>query len=199
MSFGGAFSIGGKYYVAPGLALRPVVQLLHQARTIKQEPDTAAFAPWRRTYADTKENITMMGLALGVEKSIFTKGAVSVHTGGIAGFGWESSPEEEGYTDLNQATNTTRVRAWKTKRNSTTFNFGAILGAEILFTDNVSLGGEYQLGIGISSEGTDETTYTETSTTGPTTTITTAVTKNPLTSTTLIGFSTIGLVLGIRF
>jgi hypothetical protein len=181
------------------LALRPVVQFAHQARTIKQEPDTINYLPWRRTYADTKENFTMMGLSLGVEKAIFTKGAVSVHTGGIAGFGWESSPDEEGYTDVNQGTNTTRVRTWKTKQSSTTFNFGAILGAEILFTDNVSLGGEYQLGLSSSSEGTDETTYTETSTTGPTTTITTMVVKNDLTSTSLIGFSTIGLVLGIRF
>lgn len=197
--YGGVFSIGAKYYISNGLALRPAVQFVHQSRTEKQEPDTVSFAPWRRTYADSKEKTTMAGLSLGVEKSLFTKGAVTVYTGGTAGFGLESSPEEEGYTDVNAAAGTTRVRTWKTERSSTTFNFGAILGAEVLFTDNVSLGGEYQFGLGVGSEDTDETTYTETSTTGTTTTITTAETKNPLNSTTTIGFGAIGLVLGIRF
>ncbi|MDI6740006.1 MAG: outer membrane beta-barrel protein [Candidatus Edwardsbacteria bacterium] len=197
--FGGDYSIGAKYYIGKGLALRPVLRFGYQSTTTKAQPDTLTYLPWRRTYDNTVEKRTAFGLEAAVEKTLVAKGAVNLYAGGGLGITFGSRPEDEGYTDIDPATSTTRRRTWVTKRSETLFKIGVIGGMEIAVTDNISLGGEYQFGLTRSSEGTDETTYTQTVTSGSTSTVTTVATRNPLTTATTFGFGTIGLVLGIRF
>ncbi len=190
---------GMKYYLAPGLALRPALTIGITSSTTKRDPDTLNYAPWDRTFGDEVNKSTNFGFQLAIEKVLVTKGSVNFHAVAGAGFGMGSTAYDYTYTDVNTATNTTRIRTWKTEGSNTNFGGGIGLGAEWFLNEAISLGAEYQLGIDMTSEGKDESSFTESTIVGTTTTTTITNTKNPLTSTMDFGFQTIGLTLGIRF
>jgi opacity protein-like surface antigen len=208
-NFGGTYAIGMKYYLSNGLALRPVVKFGYSTQTDKITPSAAdsggpAANRWHRTFDDTKASTTGFGLDLGIEKSILSKGAVNVHVGGVAGFSMNSYSRDsaESYTWANNGTPVAGVSekiTWKQKQSTTAFSVAGLLGAEWFITDNISLGGEYQFGLGIGSTGKDETAYNDSRVNAGVTTIISNTQTNPKVSTMAIGFSTVGLVLGIRF
>jgi hypothetical protein len=196
---------GMKYYLSPGLALRPVVTFGLTSGTTKQDPDSSGPANTREhtTYNDAKASTTSFGLELAIEKTLVSTGAVNVNAGIGGGFGMSSYSSESGYrntyTNNGTAIDYTEIYTTKTERSSTSFGGAALLGAEWFITEAISLGAEYQLGVNMSSEGKDESVSTYSETTGGVVTSITTTTKNPLTSTMDFGFQTIGLVLGIRF
>ncbi|MDO9390973.1 MAG: hypothetical protein Q7U71_04275 [bacterium] len=196
---------GMKYYLSPGLALRPVVTFGITSRTTVQEPDSSGPAINREhtTYDDAKENTTSFGLELAIEKTLVTKGAVNINAGIGGGFGMSSYTSEWGFTNTYTNNGTvidyTERYTTKTEISSTSFGGGVFLGAEWFITEAISLGAEYQLGVNMSSEGKDESVITDSYTTGGAVTTVTTTNNNPLTSTMDLGFQTIGLTLGIRF
>ena len=208
-NFGGQYAIGAKYYIAGGLALRPVLKFGYGSQTDKITPGAADSGNagggnvWHRTFDDTKSSSVNFGLDLGLEKSVLAKGSADVHVGGVAGFtlGSYSRDSAENYTLTNAGVPQagTEKISWKQKRTTSAFNLAALLGAEWFVTDNIILGGEYQFGLSIGSTGKDETAYSDAIYNGATTTSTSYTITNPKVSTTAIGFSTVGLVLGIRF
>jgi hypothetical protein len=197
--------IGMKYYLSPGLALRPVLKFGYISETTTQDPDSSGPINNREhtTYVDATDKTMNFGLELAVEKTMWSMSAVNVNVGAAAGFGMSSQTIEGGYTNTytnnGVAIDYTENFTTKTERSSTNFGGGLLLGAEWFLNDNISLGAEYQFGIDMSSEGKDQTTATGSVTTGGATTIVTTTTKNPLTKTMEFGFQTIGVVLGIRF
>ena len=201
--FNGGFGL--KYYLSPGLALRPVLTFGIASSTTTQDPDSSGPAAFREhtAYDDAKTSTNSFGLELGIEKTLASKGAVNVNAGISGGFGMSSYSSESGYTntytDNGAAIDYTERYTTKTERSSTNFGGAALLGAEWFITEAISLGAEYQLGVSMSSEGKDESVFTYSETTGGAVTTITTTTNNPLISTMDFGFQTIGLTLGIRF
>lgn len=190
---------GMKYYLAPGLALRPAITFNMGSTTDKNE-NIDTMGGVQITFDDDKTNTSSFGLELAIEKTLLTKGAVNVNAGLGGGFGMSSYTREYGeqYREVAPGTDFGSFTS-KTERSTTSFGGGVLLGAEWFITEAISLGAEYQLGIEMSSEGKDETTASSSWTSGGTTTTTSSFTKNDLTSTMDFGFQTVGLVLGIRF
>lgn len=193
---------GMKYYLSPGLALRPAITFNMGSTTDKNENIDTTWMwanDYQVTYDDDKTTTSSFGLELAVEKTLVTKGAVNVNAGLGAGFGLSSYTREYGERYVEVGGTATGVYTTKTERSSTNFGGGLLLGAEWFITEAISLGAEYQLGINMSSEGKDETTSSVSRTVGGVTTITPSFIKNDLTSTMDFGFQTVGLVLGVRF
>ncbi|MBI5804415.1 outer membrane beta-barrel protein [candidate division TA06 bacterium] len=190
--------LGLKYYLSQGLALRPVITF-NMGSTTQKDENIDTVAGFQTTYEDDKTSTNSFGLELALEKTLLTKGAVNVNGGLGFGFGMSSYTREYGENYVEVGGTMTGVYNTKTERSSTNFGGGALLGAEWFITEAISLGAEYQLGIQMSSEGKDETTWSESYTDGGVTVSYSGFTRNPLTSTMDFGFQTVGLVLGIRF
>jgi len=198
---------GMKYYLSPGLALRPVLKFGYEKLTTQTPADSfnaGGGDVGHRTYDDATDKTTSFGLDLAIEKSMWSNKAVNVYLGLGGGFDMSSETVESGVTTTyttaaGVAIDQRDVDTWKTERSSTGFGGGLLLGAEWFLTENISLGAEYQLGVSMSSEGKDETVYVYSETTGGAVTTITTTTNNSLTSTMDLGFQTIGLTLGIRF
>ncbi|MBI4727029.1 outer membrane beta-barrel protein [candidate division TA06 bacterium] len=201
--YNGGFGL--KYYLSPGLALRPVVTFGLTSETTKQDPDSSGLANNRKhtTYDDAKASTNSFGLELAIEKTLVSNGAVNINAGIGGGFGISSYSSDSGYrntyTNNGVAIDYTEIYTTKTERSTTSFGGGILLGAEWFITEAISLGAEYQLSVSMSSEGKDESISTYSETTGGVVTSVTTTTNNPLTSTMDFGFQTIGLTLGIRF
>ncbi|MCU0606400.1 MAG: hypothetical protein MUF78_03015 [Candidatus Edwardsbacteria bacterium] len=202
--FGGHYDFGMKYYVAKGLAIRPVLKFVYQSQSNEIPPDSGgpAVYRWHRTCDDTKTSVTGFGLDLGVEKSVYTSGAVNVHAGGLLGMTFSSYGRDSAQT-IYYTNNGTVVAgdggrdSWKDEGSATTLEIAGLLGAEWFITDNVTLGAEYHLGLSRYSEGEDKGEFSDGTDNGGAVILTTY--ENPKTTTTTFGFQTIGLVLGIRF
>jgi hypothetical protein len=202
--FGGSYDIGMKYYVAHGLAVRPVLKFGYSRQTTKIPPDSGGPVNFRRhrTFDDVKENTVEYGFDLGVEKCVSAKGAVNINAGGSIGFSLGSTSRDlaEHWTYTNNGVlvaNTGGTNTSEDERSSSTFNIAGLLGAEWFISDNISLGAEYHLGMSRSSDSKNESTQTDgTSNPGVTTIVTYDYPRN---TTTTFGFQAIGLVLGIRF
>jgi opacity protein-like surface antigen len=198
--------LGMKYYLSPGMALRPVLKFGYTSETTKTEADSTAQVGGierHNNYKDATDKTMTFGLELAVEKTMWSMSAVNVNVGAVAGFGMTSETIEAGvnytYTQGGTVLNHTGSASSKTEISHTNFGGGLLLGAEWFLNENISLGAEYQFGLGMTSEGKDQTTATGSVTTGGATTTATSTTKNPLTKTMDFGFQTIGVVLGIRF
>jgi len=191
--------LGFKYYLAPGLALRPALKFGYITTTDKDESiDTIANR--QRTYKDDVQETMTFGLELALEKTLWTNGAVNVNAGLVGSFGMTNYDRESGYTESEvvAGAGTADQTSW-TSLYSTEFGGGLLLGAEWFITEAISLGAEYQLGVSLSSESVDQSATSLTTTVGGVTNNIYVLNQNPLASTMDIGFQTIGLTLGIRF
>lgn len=193
---------GMKYYLSPGLALRPAITFNIGSTTDKDDNIDTLWMwgnDYQSTYDDDKASTNSFGLELAIEKTLVTKGAVNVNAGLGGGFGMSSYTREYGERYVEVGGTATGIFTTKTERSSTSFGGGLLIGAEWFITEAISLGAEYQLGVSMSSESKDETTSSTSRTDGGVTVITSSIINNPLTSTMDFGFQTIGLTLGIRF
>jgi hypothetical protein len=185
----GAYGVGLKYYLAEGLALRPVLLFNYRTDIVTTPAITNV------TYNDEKDTYKDGGLELGLEKSLLTQGSVNVFAGGVAGFSMGTHDYTYGYT-ISVGGNIHSHDIVTKYGNTTAFNVAGLLGFEYFFSKSISISGEYRLGYSTSKTGIGTTTDTEVDTvTGTDVTIT----QTPGGSTSDLGFSTAGLKLGIYF
>jgi opacity protein-like surface antigen len=114
--------IGGKYFVSDGLGLRGMLMFGIDNKTTN--------TPIQQT-----DNSLSFGIGIGLEYHLPSVSGVSPYLGG----------------GLSYATNSTTSNPGSAKTTTNKFSLGALGGFEYFFTQNVSLGAEYQLGIAIAS------------------------------------------------
>ncbi|GEM_PF-6710026 len=202
--YGGSYDIGFKYYLAQGLAVRPMLKFGYRSQSNEIPPDSGgpAVYRWHRVCDKTKISTVDFGLDLGVEKSIHSGGAVNISLGGVIGFVMSSYDRDSAET-ISYTNNGTLIAnaggrdSWTDEGSATTFNLAGLLGAEWFITDDITLGAEYQLGLRRTGEGKDAGQFSDGTDNGGAVILTAY--ENPKTTTSAFGFQTFGLVLGVRF
>jgi hypothetical protein len=194
----GAYGVGLKYYMAEGLALRPVLLFNYRTETVTTPPDTMP-PTYNITYEDDKDKYFDFGLELGLEKSLLAQGPVSVFAGGVAGFSMGTHKNTYGWTRNYTDGDVHSYRRETEYGNATAFKVAGLVGFEYFFSKSISISGEYRLGYSMSKSDIGTTTATDSYISGGVTTTITTVSLVNGESESDIGFSTAGLKLGIYF
>jgi opacity protein-like surface antigen len=137
--------LGMRYYIQNGLALRPGLQVDFSAQKTKDTIHTPA-------WTDAKHNITGIGLDLAVEKHATGMGSLSPYIGAEVGVSMMNDKTEPSLP----ATISTGTLLKATEKGMK-FGIGGLAGFEWGFTEGVTLGAEYTLGL---SFNTGKTEYT---------------------------------------
>jgi opacity protein-like surface antigen len=131
--------IGMRYYIQDDLALRPGINIgIGTAKDKQQDPER-------------KTTDTTFGLNLTLEKHMAGAASISPYIGARAGFDYSKDKNEQGD---NESTD---------KR--TGFGVAGVLGFEWGFTESLTLGGEYALGVRSGSREVEVKTGSTTETT----------------------------------
>jgi opacity protein-like surface antigen len=144
--YGHEVGAGMRYFLQDGLALRPGVELGISSDKDKTD-DTEG------KLAEDKVTDTTFGVNCALEKYMTTGKAVAPYIGAKAGFSMSKEKDETDDPDI-------RDREDKT----TLFGIGAIAGFQWGFTEGISLGGEYELGVAVGSRKVEDTTGNTTET-----------------------------------
>lgn len=136
--------IGMRYYIQPGLALRPGLQFDYASETTKTQLSG---------YSDAKDKMMAMGINLAVEKHAPGMGSLSPYIGAIAGFSIYNNSSEPSLPG------TIPTGTWiKGTEKGMNIGVGGLAGFEWGFSEGVTLGAEYVLGLYIGS-GKEENEY----------------------------------------
>jgi len=170
--------IGGKYFITAPLAIRAALQFANSNMVIAANPAAG------QTGKDGSSDATTFGISAGAEYHFLTS-RVSPYGGAEVLFASTS-------TDAKSVVNTTAGIQTDTKNSAIgpagmTLRVSALLGVEFFLTKELSLGGEYQLGLNMVSHPDEEQTI------GPTTTTT------KVGGTTSEAIGTAGLTLSVYF
>jgi opacity protein-like surface antigen len=144
--FESGVGIGIRYFISDGTALRPTVGFSYGTTKDKQEKPTT-------TDTEDKRTSTNISFSLALEKHMKAGEKVSPYMGLGAGIAMGSDKFEP-----SQTVPGTTGDLLEDKITSTSFSGFGLLGFDWSFMDNLSLGGEYRLGV---VAGTDkrERTY----------------------------------------
>ncbi len=134
-----AGGIGMRYYLADDLALRPGLEFNMLSGKDKVEDP------------EYKETLTAFGVNVALEQHLSGPTAISPYIGGKVGFNYGQDKEEQGDSEA--------------KEKMTSFGLAGILGFEWGFTESLTLGGEYTLGLDIGSHKVEVTEDNQTVTT----------------------------------
>jgi hypothetical protein len=173
--------IGGKFFLSSPLAVRAAIQFASSNTVLK--PAVAPTAPITET--DGSNSSTTFGVSAGVEYHFLTS-RVSPYAGAEVLFS-NTSTESKNVVTGNPPPAQTVTKNAIGGGAGTTIRVSGIAGVEFFLTKELSLGGEYQLGLNMVSRPDQEQT------TGPTTTTT------PVGGSTVIGIGTAALTLSVYF
>jgi opacity protein-like surface antigen len=132
--------VGMRYYIHDGLAIRPGLDI-GMARSSEKGlgGDT-----------DDKTSGSVIGLSVAIEKHLPGPANVSPYMGGGAGFGMARATSEP--SRPQQPATGTMLKATD---KAVAFGVFGMLGFEWGFTESLTLGGEYRLGLNVSSGSTE--------------------------------------------
>jgi len=141
--------LGFQYYFANKLALRAALGFTMSDVTVKDN-----VVPPATPGPDQKTSTMGFPIAVGIRYNLAQSNAVVAYTGGQVSFSTTSTTVD----NPNHSTTTT-----KNKTTSTVFGVGVFFGVEWFAWNNISIGGEYQLGFSSTSGKTEVTTNGTTS------------------------------------
>lgn len=133
--------VGVRYYISDGLAIRPGLDV-GMAST-----KTKGAGGW----TDEKESKSVIGLSVAVEKHLPGPANVSPYMGAGAGVAMGKHT-----TEPTRFLPSDPGDELKTTDKATMFNVFAMLGFEWGFTESLTLGGEYRLGLNAASGSSEE-------------------------------------------
>lgn len=137
--YGHEVGAGMRYFLQDGLALRPGIELGISTDKDDSDPDVEA-----------KQTETSLGVNCALEKYMATGKSVAPYIGAKAGFSLFKEKDETDGDEIEDKTNL--------------FGIGAIAGFQWGFSEGLSLGGEYELGVAFGSRKVEETIDGETTT-----------------------------------
>jgi opacity protein-like surface antigen len=133
--------IGMRYYLKDKLALRPGLEL-----GLSQDKTKAGISG----YSDDKVTDMGFGLSLALEKHMTPVQSISPYIGAGAGFNISNNKHE-----YSVSSNPTTGTTLKVTDKGMGFGVFGLAGFEWGFTNSVTLGGEYRLGLNIGSGKTE--------------------------------------------
>ena len=132
---------GARYYISDAMAIRPGLVFGIDGRTEKAEADGVT--------DDLTANATI-GMDLALEMHRSGPKAISPYWG--AGIGFRSAAEVSEPSRPSHPSNGTLLR---TTESGATFDLYGLLGFEWGFSESMTLGGEYRVGLGLTSGSTE--------------------------------------------
>lgn len=134
---------GMRYYISDGLAIRPGLDIGMASSTEKgQGGDT-----------DDKASASMIGVSVAMERHLAGPANVSPYMGAGVGFTLAKATQEP-----SRSTPSPDFTLLKETDKATIFSLFGMLGFEWGFTESLTLGGEYRLGLN-SASGSSESEY----------------------------------------
>lgn len=131
--------IGMRYYMSDDMAIRPGVQL--------------GYSKYKDKNTDPEAETSMMNVGANVtlEKHLASAKSISPYIGAQAGVSYSQDKDTQGDNEA--------------KDKMMSFGVGGVLGFEWGFTESLTLGGEYGLGLAIGTHKVEETVGSTTETT----------------------------------
>jgi opacity protein-like surface antigen len=133
--------VGVRYYISDGLAIRPGLDIGMASTKTKGQGG----------FTDAKTSGSVIGLSVAVEKHLPGPASVSPYMGAGAGFMMAKVTVEP-----SRFLPSDPGDELKTTDKATMFNVFGMLGFEWGFTESLTLGGEYRLGLNSASGSTEE-------------------------------------------